>query len=299
MSSTLPTSVDHSFDTTGRAGVRTLLASEWTKLRSVRSTWISLAVIVVGGIGFAALFSWVFANHWAQSGVADRAQFDPVRISQAGSFVTEIVVGVLGALVITSEYSTGSIRTTVASVPHRPAIAVAKGLILAVSLFVVTQITAFISFFVSEAVLLASGGHQVPVGETIAQQIRSASVPVVSITEAGVAPAIFRAALFLTLMGLLSLGFGLIVRNTAGTIALYVVLILVVPLLIQLLPSSIRDHIQPYLPSNLGTAMASQTSQHTDFAGTLLAPWIASIWVVAYVAISLVAGTVLLSRRDA
>lgn len=299
MNPSLSTAVDHSFDTTGHAGVKTLLVSEWTKLRSVRSTWISLAIIVAGGIGFAALFSWVFANHWAQAGVADRAQFDPVRISQAGSFVTEIVVGVLGALVITSEYSTGSIRTTVASVPHRHSIAIAKGVILAAALFVVTQVTAFISFFVSQAVLLATGGHQVPAGESIAQQVRSASVPVVSIAEAGVAPAIFRAALFLTLMGLLSLGFGLIVRNTAGTIALYVVLILVIPLLIQLLPSSIRDHFQPYLPSNLGTAMASQVSRHTDFAGTLLAPWTATLWVLAYVALSLVVGTTLLTRRDA
>jgi ABC-type transport system involved in multi-copper enzyme maturation permease subunit len=299
VSTTTHTTVDHDFDATGRAGVVTLLRSEWTKLRSVRSTWISLLIIVVGGIGFAALFSWVFANHWAQAGVADRSQFDPVRISQAGDFITEIVVGVLGALVITAEYSTGSIRTTIASVPHRRSIAAAKALVLGALLFVVTQIVAFISFFVSQAVLLATGGHQVPAGQSILAQVHSSSVPVLSITEAGVAPAIFRAALFLTLMGLLALGFGLIVRNTAGTIALYVVLILVVPLLIQLLPSSIRDHIQPYLPSNLGTAMASKAQEHTDFAGSLLAPWTAALFSVLYVAISLAVGTTLLSRRDA
>lgn len=103
----------------GHAGVKTMVSSEWTKFRSVRSSWISLLIIVVVGIGFAALFSAVFANHWAQSSPGDRLQFDPVRISQSGSFVSEIVVGVLGALIVTSEYSTGSIRSTLASIPKR------------------------------------------------------------------------------------------------------------------------------------------------------------------------------------
>ena len=245
----------------GHAGVRTMVTSEWTKFRTVRSSWISLLIIVVVGIGFAALFSAVFANHWSQSSPGDRLQFDPVRISQSGSFVSEIVVGVV--------------------------------------LFVVTEITAFASFFTSQAVLLASGGKTLPNDASIASQLRLAHVPVLSITYSGVAMAVFREAIFLTLMALFAMGLGLLLRNTTGTISLYVGLLLILPILAQLLPSSINSHILPYLPSNLGVAMSTVASRHTDWAGTLVGPYAALGLVVLYVAVILGAGIVLLRRRDA
>jgi len=283
----------------GHAGVRTMVTSEWTKFRTVRSSWISLLIIVVMGIGFAALFSAVFANHWSQSSPGDRLQFDPVRISQSGSFVSEIVVGVLGALIVTSEYSTGSIRTTLASIPKRASMAWGKAIVLGVVLFVVTEITAFASFFTSQAVLLASGGKTLPNDASIASQLRLAHVPVLSITYSGVAMAVFREAIFLTLMALFAMGLGLLLRNTTGTISLYVGLLLILPILAQLLPSSINSHILPYLPSNLGVAMSTVASRHTDWAGTLVGPYAALGLVVLYVAVILGAGIVLLRRRDA
>ena len=290
----LPAASDH-----GHAGVVTMVRSEWTKFRSVRSSWISLLIIVVVGIGFAALFSAVFADHWTKSSPGDRLGFDPVRISQAGSFVSQIVVGVLGALIITSEYSTGSIRTTLAGIPKRTSMATAKAIVLGVVLLIVTEITAFASFFTSYAVLLASGGKQISKNATIASQLNLPHVPVLSITYSGVAMAVFREAIFLTLMGLFAMGLGLLLRNTTGTISPYVGILLVIPILAQLLPSSINQHILPYLPSNLGVAMSSVTSRHTDFAGNLVGPYEALGLAVLYVVVVVSAGIVLLRRRDA
>ena len=98
---------------------------------------------------------------------ADQAQFDPVRFSQTGEFISQFVVGVLGALIVTSEYATGSIRTTLATVPRRTTVLAAKGLVVATVIFVVTEVTAFASFFVGQAVLSAHGGKTLPAGSTI------------------------------------------------------------------------------------------------------------------------------------
>jgi len=288
------TAIDH-----GRAGFPQAARSEWSKLRSVRSTWISLAIIIVAGIGFAALFSALIANSWKHSAPLDRAQFDPVRISQAGSFITQIVVGVLGALVVCSEYANGSIRTTLAALPRRTTVVTAKAAVLGAVLLVVTECTAFLSFFVSQAVLLASGGKQLPAGANLLTQIKSGAIPVLAITSAGVPMALVRTGLYLTLMGVLAVGLGFVLRNTTATISLYVVFLLVIPILIQLLPSSIREPIQPYLPSNLGVAMETVGAKKTDFAGNLLDAWPATAVIAAYAAAILAGGSVLLRRRDA
>ena len=111
--------------------------------------------------------------------------------------------------------------------------------------------------------------------------------------------ALLRTGLYLTLMGVLAVGLGFLLRSTTATISLYVVFLLVIPILIQLLPSSIRGPIQPYLPSNLGVAMETIGSKQTDFAGVLLDAWPATAVIVAYAAVILAAGAALLNRRDA
>jgi ABC-2 type transport system permease protein len=289
----LPAAVD------GRAGLRLSLLSEWTKLRSVRSTWISVVVMVVAGIGLSALVTEVEAGRWAALGVADRAQFDPVRFSQTGEFISQFVVGVLGALIVTSEYATGSIRTTLATVGRRTTVLAAKGAVIAAVIFVVTEVTAFISFFVGQAVLTAHRGRVLPAGSTIVTQVRSSTIPVVSITDAGAARAVFLCGIYLTLLTLIAFGFGFLVRHTAGAISVYVGVLLVVPLIIQVLPASIGDPIEKLLPSNLGLAMIVVTTRKTDFAGVLMTPSTAAATLVVYTVVVVAAGAWTLVRRDA
>ncbi|MBF6555765.1 MAG: ABC transporter permease [Acidimicrobiales bacterium] len=283
----------------GRAGLRHAIRSEWTKLRSVRSTWISLAVIVVAGIGLSALVSNVEATRWANLGPVDRAQFDPVRFSQTGEFISQFVVGVLGALVVTSEYSTGSIRTTLAAMPRRTTVLVAKAMVVGAVVFVVTQITAFISFFVSQEVLTAHGGKALPAGSSIVTQLRTSVIPVVTLANGGAVRAVILCGVYLTMLTLIALGIGFILRHSAGAISLYVGLLLVIPLVIGILPSSISGSIEKYLPSNLGLAMIVVTTRKTDFAGVLLSPWAATGLLALYAAIIVVLAAWVLARRDA
>ncbi len=283
----------------GRAGVRLSTVSEWTKLRSVRSTWISLVVIVVAGVGLSALVSNIEAGRWASLGFADRAQFDPVRFSQTGEFISQFVVGVLGALIVTSEYATGAIRTTLATVPRRTSVLAAKGIVVAVTVFAVTEVTAFASFFVGQAVLSAHGARVLPAGSTILTQVNSSQIPTVNITDPGAARAVFLCGIYLTLLALIAFGFGFILRHTAAAISVFVGVLLVLPLIIDVLPSSIADSIEKFLPSNLGLAMIEVTTRKTDFAGVLMTPSAATVTLVLYTVVVVGAGTWVLATRDA
>ncbi len=283
----------------GRAGAAQAVAAEWTKLRSVRSTWIALGVVVVAGIGLSALVSNIEAGRWGSLGPVDRAQFDPVRFSQTGEFISQFVVGVLGALIVTSEYATGAIRTTLAALPRRASVLAGKGLVVASVIFVVTEVTAFASFFVGQLVLTAHGGRALPAGSSILTQLRSSEIPVVSITDGGALRAVFLCGVYLTLLTLMAFGIGFIVRHTAGAISLFVGLLLVLPLIVQILPSSLSDPIERFLPSNLGLAMILVTTRKTDFAGVLLSPWTAAATLALYTATLVALGAWVLVRRDA
>jgi ABC-2 type transport system permease protein len=283
----------------GRAGGTRSVVSEWTKLRSVRSTWIALGVVVVAGIGLSALVSNIEAGRWASLGPVDRAQFDPVRFSQTGEFISQFVVGVLGALIVTSEYATGAIRTTLAALPRRMSVLAGKGIVIAVVVFVVTEVTAFASFFVGQLVLTAHGGRALPADSTILTQVRSSVIPVVSITEAGALRAVFLCGIYLTLLTLTAFGIGLVLRHTAGAISLFVGVLLVLPLIVQILPSDLSHPIERYLPSNLGLAMIAVTTRRTDFAGILMTPWAAAATLVLYTAAFVSLGAWVLVRRDA
>jgi hypothetical protein len=260
---------------------------------------VALAVIVVAGVGLSALVSNIEAGRWAGLGLVDRAQFDPVRFSQTGEFISQFVVGVLGAMVVTSEYATGAVRTTLATLPRRMSVLYGKGIVIAVVVFVVTEVTAFVSFFVGQLVLVAHGGRTLPAGSSVLAQVRSTTIPVVSITDPGALRAVFLCGVYLTLLALLAFGIGFILRHTAGVISLYVGLLLVLPLIVQILPSSLSNPIERYLPSNLGLAMIVVTTRKTDFAGVLMAPWAAvgmlTLYTVAFGAV----GAWLLVRRDA
>ena len=186
----------------GRAGLSGQVRSEWTKLRSVRSTWVCLAIVVVAGIGLSALVTNVEAGRWGTLGLADRATFDPVRFSQTGSFLSQFVVGVLGALVVTSEYATGSIRTTLSATSRRTTVLTAKLIVVGLVVLVVAEVTAFASFFTSQAILLAHGAKALPPGSSIVTQVTSPTIPYVSLSDGGALRAGFLSGIYLLLLAL-------------------------------------------------------------------------------------------------
>src|ERR1700712_5664498 len=103
------------------SGVSTggVIASEWIKLRSLRSSWLTLAAAVIGMIGIGWLVSYETNSHWAHMQPDERIGFDPVSRSLTGVYLAQLAIGVLGVLVITGEYATGMIRATLSAVPRR------------------------------------------------------------------------------------------------------------------------------------------------------------------------------------
>jgi ABC-2 type transport system permease protein len=261
------------------AGFAGLLRAEWTKIRSVRSTVWTLIIFVVVCIGFTALIAWLTESHWYGPRAAARdatAIADPVGfILGTGVGLGQLAIGVLGVLVITSEYSSGVIRASLLAVPRRLPVLAAKAVVFAVLLLVVTEIVAFCSFFVGSAIL-------------------HAHVPV-SLNGSGVTRAVAGAGLYLTVLGLLALAIGTMIRHTAGSISVIIGIVFVLPILTGLLPSSWGAHINAYLPEQAGTLIAHTHEQ----SGDLLSPWqgfgVLCIWTV----LALVAAAYLLERRDA
>src|SRR5579872_5827501 len=252
-----------------------VLRSEWTKLRSVRSTYWTLLAAAAVTIGLRAILSVFYTNNYATMSPADRAGFDPTSYALSGLFLAQLAIGVLGALVITGEYGTGMIRTTFAAVPQRRLILGAKALVFTAVTSVTGVVSCLVGFFLSQAIL--STHHlQTTIGAP------------------GVLRAVIGGGLYLAVLGLLAFGLGAVIRHTAGAISAVFGLVLVVPTIALFLPSSLSNEIGPYLPSNAGRAIFS-VGPHAHS----LAPWTGLGLFCAYAAAALLVAGCLITRRDA
>ncbi len=262
-------------DVFGRVAFHRVLLSEWTKLRSVRSTKWSLGVGFVLTIAFPVIFAFATRSHWGSMSPSDRAGRHPLDIALAGVNVAQLAIAVLGVLLISAEYSTGSIRSTFTAVPKRLPVLWAKLLDYAVVSFVLTVPAVLVSFFATQAILKSIPQLQI------------------SFTQAGVARSVIGGALYVMLVGIFALGVGAIVRNTAGGIATFVGIFFVIPPLMNVLPTSWNNAISQYLPSEAGRQIfALHHAAHT------LTPLTGGLVFAAYCAAAIVIAAVLLVRRD-
>ena len=252
-----------------------VVAAEWIKLRSVRSTYWAVLVGAVLTIAVGILTARNVVHVWPRLSPADRRDLDPLSISLAGLLVTQLGFGMLGVLAIGTEYGSGQIRTTFTVVPRRQRVLVAKAAAVGAVSFVVGALTAVVAF---------AG----------AQRILSARHVDVAISAPGVPRCLLAAALFLCLVALVGLGVGAVVRHSAGAVAILFSLVFVAPLVVQALPSPWDTRIEPYLISELG----QQMSALRPAAGTL-SPGVASAVCVAYAAVALGLAGLLVARRDA
>lgn len=252
---------------------RRVLRSEWIKFRTLRSTLIVLAVTVVAMVGIAIIIAVVTNNNFASMGPKARFNFNPIDRVMGGVNVAQLTVGVLGVLIITGEYSTGMIRATFGAVPTRLPVLWAKLAVFASVVFGVSLVASFAAFLSGQAVL---GVHGVSLGSP------------------GALRAVFGVALYLTVAGLLGVAFGFLIRNTAGAIASLFGILLVLPGLANLLPSSWQTSVVPYFPSNAGQALYTQRSDHA-----MMHPWAGFALFVGYLAIAVIAAVISLRRRDA
>lgn len=264
-------------------GFGNVLRSEWTKLRSVRSTFWTLGATVLLCVGFAALACWGYADHINGLSSTERArelagdQFDAVSWSLVGINLGQLALGVLGVLVVTSEYGSGLIRTTLGAVPRRVPLLLAKSVMFGVAALIAGQLIAFGSFFLGQS-LLADASLDASLGDD------------------GVLRAITSGGLYLALVGLIGLGLGTIIRHTAGAISALVAFLLVLPVLSTALPGAWESRVGERLPMSIMETLVSSGPPTGDNA---LSASSGMLLMVGYAAAAVVIGAVLLVRRDA
>lgn len=257
------------------------LRSEWIKLRSLRSTIWSYAIVIAISIGMAALVAFALTTMPEGPAVVDTADGSAalvVQASAAGVLFAQLVAGVLGVLVISGEYTTGMIRSTFAAIPTRlPALA-AKAVVLFAATFLV-GLVANLAGYVAASLVFASEGISAP------------------LTEPAVFWPILGAALWLAMVALFALGVGTLVRSSAGGIAAVLGVLLLLPTVLQLIPAEWAQDLVPYLFSTAGAGIYSSSS--LEPAGDAFGVWVNLLIAGTWVAVSLISAAVLMRRRDA
>jgi ABC-2 type transport system permease protein len=257
----------------GRAGFADALRSEFTKIRSTRSTYWTLLALVVVTVGIGAIASAGAASHPLHG-----PGFDAARQSLAGLYLGQLVIAVLGALTITSEYSTGMIRTSLAVQPRRGTLFAAKATVFAAISLVTGLVASFASFFIGQAIM---SGHGISV----------------TLGDPNVLRAVIGGALFLTACGMLAFGLGAILRHTAGAITAAIGLLFVLTVLVNFLPTSWQNHVDKWMPAMAGAQIWTTKAQPPP--PQLFSPWAGFAVLAAYAVIALVAGLALFRTRDA
>ena len=242
-----------------------VVAAEWTKFSSLRSTWVTAGISVVLLIAFGVIASASFSG----------AELSAVDLALSGSTLAALAVGVLGALLGAGEYTTGMIRATLAAVPHRLPVLWAKSLVAGAAALVTMTAGSFAAFALGSAVL-------------------NDAVAGVGLGDDGVLRALLGAGLYLGLVAVLGVALGMLVRSSAGAIAILAGLLLIVPGLAALLPDAVAETITPYLPSNAGSAVMALTPGDGS-----LGPWTGLAVFAGYVVVVLAATARRLRKTDA
>ncbi|HVB42723.1 MAG TPA: ABC transporter permease subunit [Streptosporangiaceae bacterium] len=295
----------------GRAGFLGTVRSEFTKIRSVRSTYWTMLALVIACVGIGALFSWGQASRpdrilhgegrfGGPNGVgsgqarifaaqaAAEIHANAASISLFGLLFGQLIIIVLGALTVTSEYSTGMIRTSLSAMPRRGAFFAAKAVVFGAVALAIGLVTSFVAFFVGQAIL--SSGNAIVAGHSLST----------TLSQPDVLRSVIGGGLFLAACGLLSFGIGAILRHTAGAISAGIGLLFVLMILANFLPSPPsgwfgQADIDKWIPFFAGAHIwQEQLTGVNPFS-----PWIGFGVFCAYAAAAVSGGLILFLRRDA
>ncbi|MCZ2524265.1 ABC transporter permease [Streptomyces sp. NPDC059506] len=254
------------------ASATAVLQSEWTKVRSVRSTvWTlvtAFAVTVAVGGGISALVTAT----WGDAPPADRAMFDAAQTSFSGMFLGQLALIVFGVLVIGGEYSTGMIRSSLAAVPQRGVLLAAKVAVATALALVTGMVTSFTAFFVGQAFL----GQRAT-----------------TLAEEGVLRAVFGAGLYMTLITMFAMGVTAMLRSPMLSLGILMPFFFLVSSILAAVPKA--KEVAQYFPDQAG----ARIMQAVPMGDAPYGPWgglgIMALWVVA----ALAGGYLVLKKRDA
>lgn len=260
----------------GRVTQSGVARAEWTKLWSLRSTRWSLLAGFASMAGIGLIIAAAQMSRWTRLDVHERVTYDAINTGVGGYRLAQLAIGVLGVMIISGEYSTGMIRSSLMAVPRRLPVLWAKLGVFAVVTFVLMLLATLISFFGVQAIVTSHHVNR-------------------SLSDPHALRAVVGTALFLTVLGALGVALGALLRNTAGGISALVGLLFVLPGIVALLPGTLGDSISPYLPLNAGTTVATSTFDNSHHLST----WGGFAVFCGYTAVVIAVAAFGLLRRDA
>ncbi|MEU1041621.1 ABC transporter permease [Streptomyces sp. NPDC005551] len=251
-----------------------VVRSEWTKIRSVASTVWTLGLAAVVTVALGILISLLSKNEFDNMSERDRLSFDPTFISFAGMSLGQLAMIVFGVLVVSNEYSTGMIRTSLAAVPQRGTFLFSKIAVATALALLVGLLTSFVAFFLGQAAL---GPHRAAIGDP------------------GVLRAVIGGGLYMTLIAVFSMGVATMLRSPMLSLGILMPFFFLISAILGNV--SATKKVGRFLPDQAGSRIMRVVNPLDD--DTPYGPWgglgIMVLWVVA----ALVGGYLLLRRRDA
>jgi hypothetical protein len=248
--------------------MRHTVRSEVDKLRSVRSTAWTIAVTLIGALAITV----ISAEHIA-SQHHPFYDFDSTAMALNGVALASLTLGVLGILAISGEYSSGTIRASLSATPNRLRFLLAKTAVVGVLALVVSEVLTFSCFFLGMDIIKGSSVHTASLGQP------------------GVLRAVVLSGVFLAMLAIFAVGIGVIVRHTAGAIATFVGVTLLLPVLLQ----QVGNGASKFSPEIMLGNSVADVHQNAGF----FSPTTCCLVMFAYTAVTLVIGAILLTRRDA
>ncbi|NUR61358.1 MAG: ABC transporter permease subunit [Catenulispora sp.] len=276
----------------GRSGFSGALRSEWTKIRSVRSTTYTLLATAIVTIGISTLFSWGQSGHTSTDDLAD---FDAVRNSLFGIIFGQLVIVVIGSMTLSSEYSTGMIRTSLTSMPRRGTVFGAKLLVFTVVALVTGLFCSFTSFFIGQSFFSSTKIHDFRNGESVDIAVRDLST---SLDKPHVLQAVIGGGLYLAVSALLAFGLAAILRHTAGAITAAIGVLFVTFIMGQFLPHDWAVKVDKYIPFLAGSQIWG-LKKLGEKGVPMFSAWGGFGLFVGYAGAAILIGAYLFHRRDA
>jgi ABC-2 type transport system permease protein len=249
---------------------RKVISAEWVKFRTLRSSWAVLGSAVVGMLVIGLLVAHN-TRHLAGLAPEDAAASGPLQ----GYFLGQLLIGALGVLFVTGEYSTGMIRSTFAAVPKRLPVLRAKLVVFTVVIGI-SMVAASVAAFI------------------IAQAYLSHYRTGYSLGDPGVLRVVVGTGVYLTLAGLIGAAIGWLVRSTPGALVTYVGIILVLPVLFGNVLGTWGKNVAQFFPGEAGGSFVSSVRDTPS-----LSPWVGLGVMVGWVVVGFVIAAVQLEHRDA
>lgn len=276
----------------GRSGFPGALRSEWTKIRSVRSTIYTLLATIIVTIGISTLFAWGQSGH---ANTDDVANFDPVRNAMFGIVFGQLVIVVIGAMTLSSEYSTGMIRTSLTSMPRRGVVFGAKLLVFTVVALATGLFCSFVSFFIGQS--FYKNVHVHTFHDGVPDTVRVVDLST-TLSKPHVLQAVIGGGLYLAVSALLAFGLAALLRHTAGAITAAIAVLFVSFIMSQFLPHDWAVKVDKWVPFFAGGQIWGLRKLGGDSV-PMFSAWTGFGVFAAYAAAVIIAGAVLFKKRDA